>query len=354
MPAATEPPRPGCGPRLVRGALVSALVLGLLGASLEVALRAGWIPNARHKVRSVAVTVPDPKGEVLVLGDSFLVPQGMTGRELARGFAEHGIATRNTATSGTGPFEYLANLERVSAEDHPEVVLLGFYAGNDLTDVQNHPRYEGGSGSGVAIRRESPIPLLPRLYLYTYLRARLSLLSTRFTDTERLEAAGIAPDMIEAAQAFELNPFLLQLAMNDPGHFLDNLLVEREESVRAWGKVVELLDGVHRTCEERGVRLLVVVFPHTLQVNRDHFDFFRKLTFTLDERTLTTRRPQERMEAFCAERGIPMLDLLPELRGQADRSFFLELDDHFNAEGHRLAVERILDFAGEHGWGGAW
>ena len=354
MADATEPRPAGCGRRLLRGAVVSVAVLGLLGVLMEVALRAGWIPNARHKIRSVAVTVPDPAGEVLILGDSFLVPQGMTGRELARGFADHRIAVRNTATSGTGPFEYLSNLERTDAEGHPEVVLLGFYAGNDLTDVQNHPRYEGGSGSGVAIRRESRIPILPSLYVYTYLRARASLLSTRFTDTERLEEAGIAPDMIEAAQGFELNPFLLQLAMNDPGHFLDNLLVEREESVRAWDKVVELLDGVHRTCEERGVRLLVVVFPHTLQVNRDHFDFFRKLTFSLDERTLTTRRPQERMEAFCAERGIPMLDLLPELRERAETSHYLVLDDHFNADGHRLAAERIVEFAGEHGWGGAW
>jgi hypothetical protein len=77
-------------------------------------------------------------------------------------------------------------------------------------------------------------------------------------------------------------------------------------------------------CRARSARLAVVMFPHSIQVNRSHFDFFRRMTFAMDDRTLEGTRPQDLMRELCAERGIPLLDLLPALKAHAAEELYLE------------------------------
>ena len=50
----------------------------------------------------------------------------------------------------------------------------------------------------------------------------------------------------------------------------------------------------------------------------------------MDERTLTSRRPQEVLGELFTER--------------ASEGLYQEVDDHFSLEGHRLAAERIAAF----------
>ena len=100
---------------------------------------------------------------------------------------------------------------------------------------------------------------------------------------------------------------------------------------------------------ESGARLVIVIFPHSIQVNRSHFDFFRGLTFAMDDRTLESTRPQDLMRELCRERGIPLLDLLPVLEERADEELYLEKDDHLNPAGNAVAAEHILAFLAELG-----
>lgn len=331
------------------------LSLGLLAASLaagvlELALRTGWIANAQYLRRQASVRGAGAGRSLLILGDSFVEPRGLLARTLAVELVARGWEVHNEATSGTGPFEYLDALRRAGPELRPDVVLLCFYAGNDLTDVLDHPRFEDGGSSedrsGIAIDRAASRPVLGRLYLYHYLRARLALLRARRADPERLASAGIDPELIDDAREGRVNPYLLQLALHDRGHFLDNVLVEREASVRAWARVEELLGELDETCRELSARLVVVVLPHSIQVSGAQFDFFRRLTFRMDERTLTTSRPQELLRGFCERRGIALLDLLPEFRERAEEGLYLEKDDHFSRRGHEVAAEGILEFLG--------
>ena len=332
--------------KLALGLSSCLLVALLLGAVLEVVLRLGWIHNSQYARRQI----PDPPAaaeeELLILGDSFVIPLGMQGRLLTAELAARDVGVRNVAASGTGPFEYLDELKRACSQFEPETVLLSYYAGNDLTDVQNHPRFRGGSG--IAINRSSSRPFLRNLYLYHYLRAKVSLFRARLFDYDQLVEAGIDPELIEDARSLHVNPYLLQLALHDKNYFLDNVLMATEENMEAWTQVQVLLSEIHAICRRRSIPLLVVMFPHSIQVNETHFDFFRRLTFQMDERTLTSARPQELMRKFCAEREIPLLDLLPAFRERADEELYLEKDDHLNEEGNGLAVQSILAFVEKH------
>lgn len=338
---------------IVASVLVTFLLCAAGAAGAAVLLRVGVVWNEAYAERESERLWRDADRRVLVLGDSFFVPYGLTGRLVAEGLAESGIAVRNLAVNGKGPFEYLEQLKGAGDEPRPDAVLLGYYVGNDLTDVQNNPQFNPRP-RGTAIRpsppRASPPKVSPGtrgerldgLYLWRYLRKHPA--EDRSFDWARFEAAGIDPEMVEAAKARRVNPWLLRAALRNPDYLLDNLLMESAANQRAWLKTRELLAAIHEETRARKARLLVVVFPRSIQINDSRFEFFRKLTFRVDERTLTSRRPQELVARFCEERGIAMLDLLPVFEERVAEDLYLDMDDHFDADGHRLAADRIVSF----------
>ncbi|HMB71778.1 MAG TPA: hypothetical protein VKU85_20875 [bacterium] len=329
---------------LAAGCAVAGLILV---AGLEIILRLGWIENGEHARRQVPARPEVVRSRVLVLGDSFILPYWDLGKALAASLAEQDVAVHNAAISGTGPFEYLDTLKRELQRASADVVLLSYYAGNDLTDVKNHPRTTGDDAGAIAINRAASRPVLRHLYSYHWLRAVVQMWRARRFDAAGAAAAGVDPELIEDARQLRINPYLLQLARNDPGHFLDNVLMEGEQNELAWRRVRELILEMDDVCRANGAGLAIVIFPHSIQVNRSHFDFFRSMTFAMDDGTLDSTRPQDLMRELCTERGIPLLDLLPVLEEHSEEELYLEKDDHLNPAGNALAAEHILEFLGD-------
>ena len=113
----------------------------LFAAVSEIILRLGIIENPLFERRQIRGKVNHHRYKLLVIGDSFIVPKGLLGRLLSRDLGSFDVAVLNAATSGTGPFEYLEEMKTVGTEFKPDVVLLSYYVGNDLTNVQNHPKF---------------------------------------------------------------------------------------------------------------------------------------------------------------------------------------------------------------------
>lgn len=337
--------------------LLLALTAGLFTtvvftAVLEVVLRLGLIHNPEYVRLRIQGKRQDAHWKLLILGDSFINPQGLTARLLARDLGAHDFAVLNLAVSGTGPFEYLAELENEGVAFEPDVVLLSYYVGNDLTDVQHNPRFPPGSdhgeARGIAINTASSRPFLRELYLYHYIVPRIQLFRARRFDFGKMVATGIAPDLIEDARQLKISPYLLTLALHHKNHLLDNILINTEQNMKAWDKVKELLSEIHDVCRRIDAELLLVIFPHSIQIDEFHFEFFRKLTFNIDERTLSSVMPQTLMTKFCDARGIPCLDLLPAFKARENEQLYLEKDSHLNEEGHRFAARLIRDFVVMH------
>ena len=76
--------------------------------------------------------------KVLVLGDSQLEKWPMTHclyKDLLAFFNEKDIGYINAAHHGFGPIEYKKQLEEIIPDYKPDVILLFYYAGNDLSDI---------------------------------------------------------------------------------------------------------------------------------------------------------------------------------------------------------------------------
>src|SRR5215510_8588080 len=126
----------------VSSCLISVLVFG---AGLELILRQGLIANPQYDRLQILGKQSHAKYRLLILGDSFITGRSVAGRLLARDLAAYKVAVLNEATGGTGPFEYLEELKAMAPKFKPDIVLLSYYTGSDLTDVQNHPRFDAGA-----------------------------------------------------------------------------------------------------------------------------------------------------------------------------------------------------------------
>lgn len=325
--------------------LAASLLLG--GILLEVALRLGVVSNPQHSRRSLQGETERPSHRLLILGDSFIAQGSGLAPLLVADLGAHGVAVLNTATSGSGPFEYRAELEATGAAFGPDVVLLSYYAGNDLTNVKNHELFVDDSPArGVAIDRTATRPVVRHLYLYSYLRKTvLTRLRTVFYfDYDAAARAGVSPELIEAAKRREINPWLLERSVADRDYLLHNVLMESPDDMLAWARVEELLSDIEEICETIGAQLVIVIFPRSIQVNRSHFEFYEDLALNLDDRTLGPAKPQRLLLDFCTRKRLDCLDILPVFRARADEEFYLHRDSHLNDAGNRLSGELILQF----------
>ncbi len=321
--------------------LLVAVPLALAFVSVEGLLRLGVIKNKFHDEAVVEGALDGPR--ILILGDSFMGRRGHHVYErLVKALEPYRVSLLNTASGGMGPADYLAQMRARGMKFRPDLVLLSYYAGNDLTNEQ--------------YRRvtKNPLkrllkPLFLEFYTYHFYHEVLERLHPRTVDYQRMEKEGVPRPLVDLAKAQALNPSLLELSLERKNYLLDNLLMETEENQRAWEKVKGILSEIHRVSQNAGAKLLIVVFPHTIQVNRSHFDFYQKLSFNLDERTLTSDRPQALLREFCEAEGIACLDLLPYFRARRGRELYQENDDHVNREGSRLSAALLFRFLQKNG-----
>lgn len=103
-----------------------------------------------------------------------------------------------------------------------------------------------------------------------------------------------------------------------------------------WRHAWDALLDIRRACDERGVKLLVVVFPFFYHLDRDYP--FAPI--------------HERMDASCEKEGIPVLDLLPYYRGFRGPELWVHpMDQHPNRKAHEIAARAIFDYLAEHAAG---
>ncbi len=310
---------------------------------------------------------------VLVLGDSFLAwwpIEHSLHDELGRWAREQGMALALAAYGGFGPLEYRDQAEGLVPALEPELTILFYYAGNDLTNVQHraepqHPedfKLKLWSPRGVRVAEAQRARERMRFSLTPSAHAQTPPPAGAF-DWEAMRAHGIDEQLIEFAQNRErepnrvgpeyVNPYLLVTAMTEPRYLVDNLLIETAENLAAWRRVEQEIAAIGEICGDAGSELWVVAIPSTLQVSDSHFDFYRRAKFVMDDRVLTSDRPQRLIEELCAREEINFLDLLPAFKknAAAGAELYWENDDHLNDNGHALAMklvrERILERSGK-------
>jgi hypothetical protein len=255
------------------------------------------------------------------------------------------------------------------------VVVVGFFAGNDLQDAERFSRFEqdGSSRPSFAYgwRFKEVVARFDNLYVVSCARGVASLFRHPVAEREQpTEVDGYSGDDPAAPAvsraSFERGLFAVPVAGRTlrfaflPA-YLNNLRFSRAE-LEAWPGWALTQDAYRQMAREvhaAGGRLVVMLIPHKaqvylplLQASLPPGDLARALEAALREpdRPLDLEAILENrlalnglMRDFCAREGIELLDLTDALQARVARgqNVYFPDDSHWNAVGHETASEAL-------------
>lgn len=294
---------------------------------------------------------------VVVLGDSFTFDSSSVpydwmwhqraGRHLAAASGRP-VEVLSLSAPAVGPRFLLRLWQLEGRRLQPDLVVLGFFVGNDFTDEAGTPLERGESA---ALARWS----------YTF---RLLRNVVRLHREARAAPGELPPDEAPAGET-------RVGGVEDPGYparYDDEApTLGADQYRRVERQRLRLLAGpdaarfaalcadaarvvrdLGRDVEAHGARFVVLLIPDEAQVDAG---LRRRLLSPREREALDLDRPQRCLAAALDEADLPYLDLLPAFRAAAPQRLYRPRDTHWNAAGNRLAGDRLAAFLRSRGLG---
>jgi hypothetical protein len=284
-----------------------------------------------HRDRELIRPKPTNQYRILVLGDSFTVGRNVRQEDAYPQRIEHhlhlaGHSARvvNAGVGGWNPFQYNQYLENYGHSLEPDMLIVGFFVGNDTivphTEPVRLPTAIMGRrvSSQAASSRFSPIRVL--LYQHSHL-ARL-ILNPR--------PAGFSFARLDCRDFSDR--FLRIQKKRAPINHRRTSDLDASGFNRSMGQ----LALISRTATALDIPLLVVLIPEESQINPDLQEW---LVRELPHMDFNFDQPQGSIVAQAADRGIEVLDLLPFFR-EDERCLYMN-DTHWTPAGHDMAARLI-------------
>ena len=283
-----------------------------------------------------------------------------------------GKETYNMGVSGYGPAEYFYLLGNGALEFKPDVVVVGFYLGNDLADTYTavytvehwrHLRKPAGGRSqedgeeakadGAPEAEETPLEKKPFQY---ELKRRVYGAAGWFAENSvlyRVVTASYLGDRMRQKMMLDRGEKITTLDAREygihtgftPVRRLEALDLDKENIREGLALALGFFDNMNKLAEENGVRFLVVILPTKESVFGEFIEGNAALQYSgeIDRLLLNERQVSAEAESYFDEHGIPYLDLLGPLREVALREQIYpnNYSGHFNRNGNRVIAESI-------------
>jgi hypothetical protein len=306
-------------------------------------LGSGHYPNGVEAVansrgqRDGEVAVPKPEGvfRILLIGDSFTVGAnveqhevyGQVLEDLLNDAVEQPIEVVNAGTGGWNPFQYAQFYEHYGQAFQPDLVVVGFFVGNDTyidaTRVEDTrsavlgrrlPR-DAGQGRGIQ----------SLIFLYEHSHIARALLRSGPTELSfTREQCDNFTELYIAVQKNRIYNHLAEASAEDSEFIVAN---------------ADQMQRIKSLAAESGAPLLTVILPDENQLNPD---LQAQVIPAAEASAYNFDMPQAALHELFAERGIQYVDLLDNFR--ADERCLYMNDTHWVPAGHRFVAERIRDY----------
>jgi hypothetical protein len=280
-----------------------------------------------------AVLPEKPEGTIRILGlaDSFGLAGGAANYHslLEESLAAKGLRVEvvNLSVVAYSLDQELRMLQHWGARYEPDVILHGFFVGNDFAPP-GPPKmtYRGISVDRVpGTRSWSPQNLMSMQWLAQW---RHVLADRRLRETERQKN----PDGSFSRANF------LRIERT-------RLSTCRRPRTRGepWPHTTLLLDQIGQEARRIDAAHVIVVHPDQFQVEPALAEEIVR-AYQLNPADYDLDLPLKYLHAYASSRGTPLIDLTPAFRSQGrDGGLYLPLDTHYNAAGNRIATEVIGD-----------
>lgn len=281
---------------------------------------------------------PDGETRILFVGDSFTMGWGVKENETfarkteellrTQGFSN--VTSINAGFSAAGPSGYYLYLKYFGLDLDPDIVVVGFFIGNDITarkDVEWVKTDENGMPDIVRSKSTYIDSTGTIRFTDTPLRYRIPILNNSHAFLMLVNA--ISPQKTSTDPSKEMIRQLTCLFQSNC-HDLDT--AKRE--------VQFLFKGINSLVSSKGKKLVVLMIPDDYQVNAyPSYKYVQGLPLLPSER----RSINNEFIRFFEDEKIAYIDVLPDMMEQAKEPLYLPEDGHWNAAGHAFAANIISD-----------
>ena len=290
---------------------------------------------------------------VVAIGDSFTEGFGVPETETWAAGLEKIMRRKipssrvlNLGVSGSGPNEY-ENVFAYALTLEPDVIIVGFYAGNDATEA-HQPRAPTPSLAvrwlaaklRAAQRRLNPDPFqggpLARMYRWKLCR------ETHLTTKEfALRHARLPANIRRALAAQTINFHLPLLAILNPDTISANLNLSNVRSREGIGFAFDIFARMRDSASAKGAAVVIATIPASVQVSPHYNKELAGMGFTgLD--ALAEIVPLQLSAASRAqELHLQYIDLTTALSDTNRDTYYFPLDTHLTPAGHYRVSEEL-------------
>jgi lysophospholipase L1-like esterase len=319
-------------------------------------------PKPTIKINSLGfrddeITINKPKNtkRIIILGDSFTFGMGVDQKEVFTEVLENLLNEANEKTQSqsqeinqgkqatyyevinagsigyTLDNEYLLLKEKGLALD-PDIVIIAFFVGNDVTEFRRHKWITGTNGLPVKlIDTEHYVDEEHRLrykgekepvsYFWHFVSTRFKILQKKLGLYKSDEPTLTWPVFLDE---------------NDPHG--DKRLP------KFWGEIEVILKNLKKELDEKNIQLIVLAIPMDVQTNKKYWGKYSEMYF--DDEAYRLARPQAKLKEICDKYKIDLIDLLPYFK-EADTKdwlYFEKIDPHWTKQGHEFAAKIIKQY----------
>ena len=312
--------------------------------------------------------------DVAALGDSFTDAMTMAVEASwpARLERNLGRTVQNYGTAGFGPQQELLVLKDFVARHRPRVVVLAFFAGNDIFDAEAFDRFERSHGALTRVAPGWPIKEVVTRADTWYVTSAIHALAASFRSpkaepdapAEHLAALsrGDAPRYEHGRFFLDVNGHALQLALMPPYLNLLRFSETYLESRPGWALTQRAITDMRDATRRADAEFIVMFLPFKSQIalptlerrySRDQLDAAFRSALpgspappsleTMDQNRLAQNRMMRRL---CEELGVPLLDVTDALQArfeQGENVYFTD-DSHINETGHGVVADALAAF----------
>jgi hypothetical protein len=291
-----------------------------------------------HRDDEVAVKKLPGTYRILLLGDSYAMGYDVRQEEAFPQVLESALRARlgdrievvNAAVSGWQPFQYAQYCEHYGAPFEPDLVIVTLFVGNDAYNQDRSVEDCWTAIRGVRVTREAARRRAASWFrILLYERSHL----VRLVMNRRVLARSSEQADFTRKHCDDFSEPYLRITRD----WLPNHLRETEEQRRLASNAVFQVGRIGRWGADRQAPVAAFLIPFELQISpalrRRVVDEDSAAHYDFD-------MPQKMLTRLLAERGIRVVDPLPEFRA-ATNCFYMN-DAHWNADAHRLAADVLL------------
>lgn len=308
------------------------------------------------------------KYRALIVSDSFNWAGGQNGNYTAlleqkfeSYYGQHRVDIINAGYPGTHTVEQLAMLKKYGLQYNPDLVVLGFFVGNDFRDADPHRKRIIVNDLYVDIDRRKELiifgyPIIGQSRLVLFVEQKYKIwqeLRRAKKEAKKPQASLLLADAGGGAIAQNNEP------EKSPGILSREAFLQVEKSRLKFCKRQDLergkreeninyiLNGIYEMkalLDSKEIKFVVAIYPDEYQVSDRLFQEIMQ-RFDLIPEDYIVNCQQLILIRYLEAYGIPYIDMLAKFRKeQNNRPLYLLREPHWNSAGNQLAAEILFDY----------